>query len=886
MSVAAPRPATTGLAFLSAFGVVALGVGAARAVTTTYVPVLLDRIEHAPGLIGAVMLVNAAAGFAVPLLVGLWSDRWRNERLGRRVPFMVGGTVVTAGGLVAIALGTASSYAVLAFAAAAVYVGLNATATAHRALVAEAFEDHRRPAATSAQEIAMLVGGLAGLVMGGVLVDTSAWLLFVAVAVAVPLLGAPTLAVTLRHLRGPSATAVATNTESAPRARDFAQVMRQPGAREVLVAQTLWVAGYAALPAFFILYARDVLAVGAGAASAVLAGFGILTGGAMLAAGRAAPRRVYPLLMLGAALLGTGLVTASAAGSLAMAAGPFAAAAIGAGLVTALGFPYFARFIPRGQAGRYSGLYFSVRAIGSATALPIAGLAIELSGSYRSLLVLGAAALFALIPLGMAEARRRPAVAVPRRVAPRRIAAIIPCDLSDRLEGVVSETLRHVHEVVVVDDGASPRHAPPIDRVATWEGVRLVRLEANSGKGEAVAAGAAALLSDAERPDAIMVLDADAQHPPGRIPAFIEAASTADVVIGDRRADRAAMPRVRRLTNSISSALLSLTARRRLPDSQCGMRLYRTEVLEAIPLPPGRYEAETRHLKAVARAGLGIGWVPIPAIYAGAPSSFRPVADTARVLGAIVAGPPREAKITRGPHSSFLRRSAVRLGLLVACTWALAALVPLVGPLDERVFLAVNGLGAGPDWLYQALDPHTRNYILISVLAVAAASLVSRRAVIGTAAAVLIAAFFSDLLVQLVYLLYDRPRPEEVLGSQALLVEGRSWAHIASFPSGHLVVTTAIAVAGMSGVPSLRGALWLYVGAIALTRVTFGAHFPLDVVVGLAFGYEIGRFSAAWAHTMGLLPHRPADPLPVPGWRHGPVPGLARLGATGAQRQP
>jgi undecaprenyl-diphosphatase len=228
----------------------------------------------------------------------------------------------------------------------------------------------------------------------------------------------------------------------------------------------------------------------------------------------------------------------------------------------------------------------------------------------------------------------------------------------------------------------------------------------------------------------------------------------------------------------------------------------------------------------------------------------------------------------------------VRLAFLVACTWAFAALLPLVAGLDERLFLAVNSLGAGPDWIHQALDPHTRNYILISVLAVAAAPMMGRRAVIGTAAAVLIAAFFSDVLVQLVYLLYDRARPEEVLGAQALLLEDRTWAHIASFPSGHLVVTTAIAVAGMSAVPALRGPLWLYVGAIALTRVTFGAHFPLDVVVGLVFGYEVGRFSAALAHGIGLLPHAPADPLAIARWRHWPVPGLARATATGESRQP
>ena len=171
-----PRPAVAGL---WVFATVAIALGAARAVTTTYVPVLLERIADRPGLIGAVMLVNAAAGFAVPLATGLWSDR-----RGTRGPFILGGTVVAAGGLVAIALGTASSYLVLALAAATVYVGLNAASTAHRALVAERFAEDRRAAATSAQEGAMLVGALAGTVVGGALIDASAAAVFVLGAIA------------------------------------------------------------------------------------------------------------------------------------------------------------------------------------------------------------------------------------------------------------------------------------------------------------------------------------------------------------------------------------------------------------------------------------------------------------------------------------------------------------------------------------------------------------------------------------------------------------------------------------------------------------------------------------------------------------------------------
>ena len=840
------RLARTSFAFLAAFGLAEVGVGLARAATTTYVPVLLDDISHSPALIGAVMLVNAAAGFAVPLVVGLWSDRRSAGGLGRRTPFVIGGVAVTSAGLLAVAAGAETSYPVLGLAAGCVYLGLNATATAHRAVVVERFEDGRRPAATSSQELAMLVGGLLGLAAGGALIESNAALLFVVAAVVAPLLAVPTAILLIRMERKPLSAAAPEKARDA----SLRAALRHPGAREVLLAQILWVAGYVALPVFFVLYADRVLDLGAGAAAGMLAAFGVLTGAAMVIAGRARPERVFPLLVLGAALLGGGLVAAAPAGSAAAAALPFACAAVGAGLVTALGFPYFARFVPQAKAGSYSGLYFSVRAIAATVAVPLAGVLIELTGSYRALMAQGAFALLALVPLALARAAgRRPAVA--RRPLPERIAAVVPCHSAGGAETVVHRVLPHVDEVVLVDDGAPEADAAVLTVIGDWPRVQLVRLAANAGKGDAVAAGAAVLLARPEPPDGLIVVDADGQHPPDRIPEFIEAAANFDVVIGDRGGDRTAMPWTRRCTNTISSALLTLMTGRRMLDSQCGMRLYRTEALEHAPLPPGRYEAETRHLRTALRAGLTVGWVPIPAIYDGEKSSFRPVRDTWRVLGSIL-GPTRRSHRVLGPRAAFARRWAFRFTLLVAGTLGLAFAMPLFQPHDERLFLQVNALGAGPDWLHNALDPHTRNYILLCLAATVAAAFYGRRAAIGTAFATTVAALWSDVLVQLVYMLYVRDRPEEVLGGQALLVDGGNWAHIASFPSGHMVVTTAIVAAAIQAVPWLRVPFWTYCGLIALTRITFGAHFPLDVVAGVAFGYPIGVFAWELACRFGL----------------------------------
>lgn len=862
------RPPARGLlggatAFLPAFALAAAGVGLARAITTTYLPVLLDRIAHAPGLIGTVMLVNAVAGFAVPLAVGVWSDRSRDGRLGRRLPFLVAGTVFSAGGLVAIALGTASSYVVLGAAAAIVYVGLNASTTAHRTIVAESFGDSRRPAATGAQEIAMLVGALAGILAGGALAAASAAALFVAAAVALPLLAVPTVAVAGR-LR----PRVGSPERDHPRARprDLAAVMRRAGPRRVLVAQVLWVTGYAALPSFMVLYAGSVLGLGVGAASMLVAGFAVLTGIGLLVAARQPPERVLPMLVAGAVLLGAGLVAAAPASSMAAAALPFAAAAVGAGLVTALGFPYFARFIPHGESGRYSGLYFASRAIASAVALPVAGFTVAATGSYRALLLQGAVALLAVVPLVRAERGLRGVTARDAvRPRPARVAAVIPCVSADHLRTVVEGASRRVDEVVIVDDGAAPEASRLIEPLGNLAGVRVLRLAANGGKGDAVQAGVAEVLARGMAPDAVLVLDADGQHPSDRIPDFVAAAERADVVIGDRSGDLAAMPWSRRFTNAVSSRLLGLLLGRALPDSQCGMRLYRTEALRACPLPPGRYEAETLHLRALAGHGLALAWISIPAIYGPeARSAFRPLVDTARVLLAIFGRRPPPPLGLRRPARGFARFWARRLGVVVGATILVAALLPLLGPLDNRLFLAIHSIGEGPEWVYRTFDPHMRNYFILGglIVLVLAAARARVRVLVGVAVTLLFAAYFSNALVQLFYAVFDRPRPEEVLNGLFLNSHGRSWSHIESFPSGHMVITTAVAAAGASMVPALRGALALYIAVVALTRITFGAHFPLDVVVGTVFGYEVGRFSTALGFATGLLTTRPADVLP------------------------
>ena len=130
----------------------------------------------------------------------------------------------------------------------------------------------------------------------------------------------------------------------------------------------------------------------------------------------------------------------------------------------------------------------------------------------------------------------------------------------------------------------------------------------------------------------MLTLDADAQHPPALLPDFLAASARADLVLGCRMDDAAAMPWVRRQANRLSSRMVSMRAGRLIRDSQCGYRWISAEVLRRVELRTERYETESEILVRAARAGFRIEEIPIPALYAGERSGIRKVPDALRFL--------------------------------------------------------------------------------------------------------------------------------------------------------------------------------------------------------------------------------------------------------------
>lgn len=216
-----------------------------------------------------------------------------------------------------------------------------------------------------------------------------------------------------------------------------------------------------------------------------------------------------------------------------------------------------------------------------------------------------------------------------------RLACVVPAlNAAPTLAGVVTglrAALPPTTVIVVVDDGSRDEtHA-----VASAVADTTLRFRHNRGKGAALRAGFASALERGA--DALVTIDADGQHDPRYAPALVESLATADLVLGARDRRAGSMPVGRRLTNLLSAAAVRRCIGQPVADAQCGFRAMRAEVVGAIAPRGDRYEFETEFLILAALRGYRVGFVSIPTQYASrVPSQFRPVRDSARIIGTLL----------------------------------------------------------------------------------------------------------------------------------------------------------------------------------------------------------------------------------------------------------
>ncbi len=209
------------------------------------------------------------------------------------------------------------------------------------------------------------------------------------------------------------------------------------------------------------------------------------------------------------------------------------------------------------------------------------------------------------------------------------ICALIPAYNEEKNIGnLVRGLLPGIKNVVVVDDGSTDRTA----RRAKESGAVVLRHQPCQGKGAALKTGYDYCLSQGF--DAILNLDGDGQHDWREIEKFfkIAAETRAGIIIGNRMGDIKNMPRLRLLTNRVTSGIISFLVKQKIEDSQCGYRLIQRPVLEKVKLSTAHFDTESELLIKAGRLGFKIISVPIETIYREEASEINKVVDTCRFI--------------------------------------------------------------------------------------------------------------------------------------------------------------------------------------------------------------------------------------------------------------
>jgi glycosyltransferase involved in cell wall biosynthesis len=190
------------------------------------------------------------------------------------------------------------------------------------------------------------------------------------------------------------------------------------------------------------------------------------------------------------------------------------------------------------------------------------------------------------------------------------LSVVIPAFNEEKAIGQTVEEVRRAlsgrsieFEIVVVDDGSSDGTAEAANR----SGARVVVCPQNQGYGSALKRGIASINSEY-----VAIIDADGTYPASNLPKMIELARSADMVVGARNATMTNVPLIRRPAKLILNNFANFLARRKIPDLNSGLRVFRRKSLARfIPLLPSGFSFTTTITLCMLCSGLTVDYVPI-----------------------------------------------------------------------------------------------------------------------------------------------------------------------------------------------------------------------------------------------------------------------------------
>ncbi len=180
--------------------------------------------------------------------------------------------------------------------------------------------------------------------------------------------------------------------------------------------------------------------------------------------------------------------------------------------------------------------------------------------------------------------------------------------------------------VIIIDDGSDPQIGLELKNCI------LLRNDRNMGKGDALLKG----LNYAQKSGFThaVTLDADNQHDPEILPLFLECDENISIVIGTRNFN-SKMPFHRKLSNKLTSNIISRMCKTKILDSQCGYRRYRLRDVCSKTYSESGFQFESEVLIKLLRDDYSLKQISVPTIYSNENSSMNNFRDTFKFINLI-----------------------------------------------------------------------------------------------------------------------------------------------------------------------------------------------------------------------------------------------------------
>ncbi len=284
------------------------------------------------------------------------------------------------------------------------------------------------------------------------------------------------------------------------------------------------------------------------------------------------------------------------------------------------------------------------------------------------------------------------------------------------VELIVSLRLKTSMPILLVNDGSKPETAK-IFAKSQEAGAECITHDRNRGKGAALKTGLAYAYSTYPQICGVVTADGDGQHLCDDILAVGNALESHPeaLILGTRSLVGKQVPFTSRWGNRITTFVFSLTAHRKVKDTQTGLRGIPASLLAmATKIPGDRYEYEMNMLSEMAQAGIPFLPVPIATVYKNQNkgSHFKPWRDSPRIYFHLLSGFLKMVVVS-------LLSAALDLGLFTLFQWAFwddSATGILYSTVSARILSGVFNFLLNKNWTFKSKGEGARKAFEYGIL--------------------------------------------------------------------------------------------------------------------------------------------------------------------------